>query len=806
MSPLWTQELPPIFKTLPFNKITVKAAHGGGTFDIFPVSFPDRKRPNPLPKSGELIVRFTVYPADEYAIFWSAVERITLFEEIVLQELQDRQKKVIEQLRSSSAEKEELVEEMKRSFEDLYEYYVFLFDAEFRPEGMLDLFKQFLSGEALFYIQCKDWITAQSRLETLYAEQKDYPGLSENMGRVLDERIRTFTTSKDYYTARKFIQLLDQHFPQHPVAVKWADRYIEQVRKIITESEQALSKNDFALAAQKCLLGQEIYPDLPELKEQIAKIYKLCPYVSIGVTNPIVPQLLQPNAQLEAARRNEMQLLFVARNVLPGLLRGERLLSRPLFEEIGFAAEGGMYASSYGTLQKDMSSQKEGMTLRFQFGENLFGPAQKPLELVRIAQTILNDRLPFLTSLEMDGFDQLLFHFKADQLLPESHLRIPVLAPEVKDGVSRLSPFIASTTTSFAEQICFRRNEQSLFSQKEQGGPQLIIEQTISSTREGLTLLEQGKIVILDRIAPWEIPSDYVNVNRYFVASYAVPSVQMLIPNRNKPLTANRTFRRALLYGLDRQRMMNQFGGKPGDVQLSSGPAPRGFSETDPLGYGYDTAIVPRAYDPKLAVALVLLTLAQLRDQGLLLERDTPARIGFKTISQDMPELVIAYPDNSAALTACLAIQRNWERLGIPVRLQSMTEKEEIGRGNEVDFWYVSCSLGEPLIDVPQILSGDGFSGKATSYMSFAIEKLNRATTWPEVAQRMYAIHRLCYEETAVLPLWEWRDCTIIRKVIRNVLDRGEPSPDPNPLPRNELLNLYQNVNRWEFENLYLEN
>ena len=90
------------------------------------------------------------------------------------------------------------------------------------------------------------------------------------------------------------------------------------------------------------------------------------------------------------------------------------------------------------------------------------------------------------------------------------------------------------------------------------------------------------------------------------VQAYALPRLHCLVPNARRPLLANRTFRRALAYGIDRQAVLEQLlrgDTLPGCVPLH-GPMPVGASAQDPLDYASDPEVEPWPYDPRLALAL----------------------------------------------------------------------------------------------------------------------------------------------------------------------------------------------------------
>jgi ABC-type transport system substrate-binding protein len=286
-------------------------------------------------------------------------------------------------------------------------------------------------------------------------------------------------------------------------------------------------------------------------------------------------------------------------------------------------------------------------------------------------------------------------------------------------------------------------------------------------------MLLDGKIDVIDRVAPWELERLQQKPS-LTTGRYAAPTLYFLVPNLRKPLSGSRTFRRALLYSLNRERMLAAFTSKGVAATIVSGPFIKGASLGDPLGYAYDTSIAPRPYEPKLAIALALLALGQAKESNQELQG-----------TSKIPEIVLARPAHETAQFACLMIRRQWEAVGVPVREVEYRPDEQIGQSTEIDFWFVERTVKEPLIDAESLFGRTGLLGGGSSYMELALEKLRLAEDWPTAAKRLQEIHRLCFEETTVLPLWQVSEHFAHRTEINGI--RSEPP----------ILDLYQNVERW---------
>ena len=761
------QDDAPMYEKVAFDRLFMVPEAGSGVFEVFPIRFPGDIKPNSLPKTGEIIIRFVELPADEYAVNWSAIDKVETFSEIVFVEMMNKQTSLIDRVNNLPQNDADSDRKLKTQLTELYGYYNFFFNSSTKPVGLANLYRRYLLGEAVYYLKIKDWANSVTRLERLYAEQKDYPGLADTWSKVLAETLTDSTNKGNYRQARALIRYFDNYFPNHPVVVRWTQAYINRAKSLLAESQQALENQDYPNAFRKCNEAINVYPKLAGLREYAEKLHNTVPQVIVGVTNPA--STVKPDAPF-----NVEQIL------LPGRIRQTRLLQRSLMEQTGFVVEGGKYRTPLGNYEKESN----GTVIRITIDPN-FDPPPSPAviaeSLFRFVDNKRNESSHiwngFFDAIEIDDVNRFTIRLKRRNVLPESMLRVPI-------RISSASEADGSYTVlnQDSKESVFIANGMKPASYV---GPRIIVEKHIIDTKIALQQLSTGQIAAIDRVAPWEIESTDV-AQRYTVGKYTFPTIHFLVPNLNKPLTSSRTFRRGLLYGLNRQWVVSQIAVTQNDIEIISGPSAIGNSESDPLAYGYDRSILPRVYDPKLAAALCLMSLTQARDKNQLSKDDLPKNKRDNPIAEDMPELVLAHPDNTTSQTACYYIMRQWEAIGIPVRLVSYRPDERIGRGTEVDFWYVPCQISEPMFDVRAILGDSGLVGGGSAYMSLALEKLRVAEDWPTIAEEMRAIHRWCYEETTILPLWQWKDRYIVRKNIGNFTESG-----------NEIHNFYQNVENW---------
>ena len=120
--------------------------------------------------------------------------------------------------------------------------------------------------------------------------------------------------------------------------------------------------------------------------------------------------------------------------------------------------------------------------------------------------------------------------------------------------------------------------------------PREIVEIRSNSAADAVNLLLQGEVDVLDQL----FPADAVRLSKsksIKVVNYPLPTVHMLVPCSDHPYLAERTFRRALLYGINREDILTGElleGLKSEGCRVLSGPFPAGIELNDPLGYAYD--------------------------------------------------------------------------------------------------------------------------------------------------------------------------------------------------------------------------
>ena len=85
----------------------------------------------------------------------------------------------------------------------------------------------------------------------------------------------------------------------------------------------------------------------------------------------------------------------------------------------------------------------------------------------------------------------------------------------------------------------------------------VIVEQLLPEPRKALDALRKGKVDMLDHI----LPVDALRLQQdptLVVGPYGFPTIHVLVPNLANPFLASRIFRRALVYGINREVILHK--------------------------------------------------------------------------------------------------------------------------------------------------------------------------------------------------------------------------------------------------------
>lgn len=730
---------PPLLAQDPFDELTLDAANGGAVLKLDLVDLPNRRLPdNPRP-TDTIRVRLPDRPEEEFDVAWRNIAKLRLFEQIVL----DRAAEL------AAAGK----------FDEAFDHLQFVYDRDPRFPGLGAGLQDFLWRQAQQAERAGKTDEAALLLADLVSRKADLPGLSESLARLFDERQGALIAAGNYHAAREQLRSFGSRFGPEVLAV--ATRRREELEGLAraawnsARDQQQAGKLPEALA--DCDRALSIWPELSEARDTAKQLLEQYPRVAIAVDELPAPGAWSP---------------LVCR----GGARAQRLERRLLFELTGSGAEGGEYASPLVTAQYSEDRAQLSLALR-----DVRSAGPTALDVARRLLTLADPTSPdyssgwaaVLQQVEVRDLQQVNLQL-SPHVRPEAWLNVELPAgPGNSAAVLLPGPYAARAREAGVARFVSRG--QGALSNLQ---PAEIVERRYDDTAAALSALRRGEVSAVARVAPWLLPRAKA-LPEIVVAPYALPTVHVLLPNLARPLLASRTLRRALLYAIDRQSILQQdllAGQEIAGCRVLDGPFPAGVSFDDPLAYGFDSSLPTRPFDPRLGLALTRVALYELRAADKLAGRPE---------TKELPELTLAHPADDLARAACRAIRAQWQAIGLKVRLLELEPQQPTQAQGPYDLVYAELAVWEPAVDAQRLFAPGGLV-RGSPYLDLALRRLARAATWQDARSRLREIHRLVVGDVTVLPLWQTVNHWAYHKSLSGL--------------KNKPLGLYDDVENWRTE------
>jgi peptide/nickel transport system substrate-binding protein len=735
-----------------FDQVLLDEANHHAVLQVAPLSF----RQMPRGVKGNLAVELLDKPGESFEVPWDDVVSIRFYEQALLEEAQ----------RFTTDGK----------YDAAFDDYAKLAANYSSFPGVQDAVNDYLRRNALALFQSQQLDRSLAVLASLYDRAPDSPGLASAVdavcGRVIEQHLR----EQDYAAARAVLDMWRDQFRglNSPTITTWEQRFSTAAQREIAEGRKLLATHQFVAARKRIGKARDIWPNSAEARDLLAEIQRQNPSISVGV--------------FEASAKHPQRRLDDWAS-----LRASRLAQPTLSELVDFSSEGGVYGSPYGKWVPDDSGLRLSLKLNPMTSANAISrPTADVLArfLLDMADPSRTEYRPDFAShfagVSVEGDEWVHLDWSRPHVRPEALLQVPV-TPSLDDSAvvdpktTSMAPWAAARYAAVDSEpgsTTFATDPQAVGNSTRSPS---IVEQIMSDDDAAVTALLHGEIDVLDRVPPWQV--DRLRAAPGIrVGTYRLPTVHVLVPNMKRPLVAAREFRRALCFGIERGRVVQEVllgGGKIPGFDVLSGPFPIGLSVSDPLRYAYNNQLVPRPFEPRLAAVLATVALATASSAAADPEHKADAE------PKDMSELVLAYPADPVARIACEAIKLQLGRAQIPVRLVEFNA-EDLQQGKvDYDLRYAELAVWEPVVDARTLLGPGGLAGDVgSSYLYAALRQLDEATNWKDVRTKLSEIHEIAHHDLPVIPLWQTVNYFACRTQVRGIGD--------TPVA------LYQNVDHWE--------
>jgi len=726
----------------PYDVLTLDKSNESKVLKVFPVNLPGRKLPEARKPTDKLKVKLLADGVD-YEVMWQHVEKLEFFEQMVLAEA----------VQLTTAGK----------FDEAYDYFAYLLarypDTPGLPEARQSYL--YLAAGSAFRQQKHD--EALAVLEELLVQNPAYrsgensPTLMQVLGSIADRILSRYVEKQDYRSARLLLARLSQQYraDNEPFAQRWRQQLTDLAQKRLSEAQAHLAASRYLEAHDAIVAMKLVWPDLPGGAQVAAEIARRHPLVTVGVEHP-------------ALEFDSLSLHNVAAR------RAGRLSERLLVELTGLGPEGGNYVSPYGAV----SRSEDGLELIFRLPPATAGSTAA----YDLAQRLLSRAQPtgaeyqptwarIVASVRAPTTNEVRVELRLAHVLPEALVQVPLgVAEDGKAGtVTRMTPFARLSRDE--QQARFTANEQYVFRVATQ--PAEIIERQFTDPQRALLALKRGEIDVLDRVFPGDIAS-LTGDSAIVVAPYRAPTTHVLAIRSEHPYLANRNFRRALLYGSNREQLLTQ-----GLLRGQSLPGFRTVSAPFPAptpdlpAYGYDQQIAPREFDPRLGLTLRVVAEGEIKSTNERRMLPVPK----------LTPIVLGHPADEAARIACRGLARQWKTIGVECKLLEFPPGVFDDQEKKCDLVYLQLAAWEPLVDAGRLLGAGGVAPATSAVIQLTLREIEQARNWQQARERLLHLHRLVHEDVAVLPLWQTMDHFAYRRSLTGL------APDR--------LRLYQDIEQW---------
>lgn len=749
---------PRLYEQEPYDEVVLRETDDDGNnivLRVEPLDLPKRIVPKFPKRNAKLTLRLVDKPGETYEVAWKDVQldKLRLFEQIVLEEAN----RIVDAGR----------------FDEAYDWFDWLEANHPATPGLKASIERYLDKDAREWLAKGKEDSALALWKEVHRRNPQHPGLSESLGEVIGGKVDRAVEAKQYAAARGLLASLRKMYAEHEVVVRWEKKLADQARVVARQAKEQFDAGEYRKAYTTVVQAVSVWPQLPEAQKVMADVQAKYPLVNVGVT--------MPAGRVPSNRLDD----WPSR-------RSDRLLNRRLMEFVGYGSQGGKYICPFGELQKkDLDRQlsiKLKPNARWSDGKSLLTGYDVSRTVLAMADprhpSYRPDWADLFASVAVNQVYQVDLQLRWGHVRSEAILEADLISWQAgsahrestsEEASPTIGPYLmeaqADPETRFvASPSYFLAGEKQ---------PKEIVERHYPNSRAAVMALRRGEIDVLDRVYPWDF--ERVRLEKDLVlVPYGTPSVHCLLPNMSRPFPAHRSLRRALSYSINRQAILDQVLLKgetiPGS-KVVSGPFPMGESAEDAFGYAYNADVQSRPYDPFLAVTLVTVGL-----------RDLQLKAGGEAVAPGkeppLPPLILAHPPHELARVACRAIQAHLQALKLTVELREVLPQTLSTGANDYDFLYAELAMWEPVVDAGRLLGPGGLVGSPSPYLDLALRQLAHADGWKTSREKLLEIHKLAFEDAAVIPLWQMTDYFAYHRHVSGIGTRP--------------VSLYQNVEQWK--------
>lgn len=731
----------------------------------------------------------------EYKIPVTAIDRVILFEELCLQQ--------VDKLTEAG--------EIRKAYDLLL-----VVDSQI-PKWELSLprFENVLLADSEKRAQAGDIYTALALLDELAARKSTNAEVEFRFGTIIGRMIATSVEQGEYRKARFLMNRLQRYYPQHLTLSEWSERLTQLSAQRLNEAISLAGQRKLSEAAIKAMEADTIWPLTGNQRGSYSQIVARNQRLRVGVDRFASDQIVYPGPQPAESRHLE-------------------LVEVPLFEPSS-ADEIVFYKSSFFEkwVPSDLGRELV-MTLR---ESRPHWQSQPVLTANQIADAIshqldindphYNPRLAsFVREFSVRSPTELKLKFSRVPLSIESLLRFPVVVPnpelrahsngEIPDAATPTSAPVEGSdelpphlllSTRFQQSVNEENRRIYVRVQPEPDGLAAtqyhvaeIEERKFADRHQMIQALVRGEIDYIPSLRPWEV--DAVRASPDFhVEPYAIPVNHVIVFNPNSKNITSAQQRRALSLAIDREAILKNVVLRDETMKYGR-PTSAAWRKRS---YATNPLETSPPYDIRLAFALRFaaekqLQIAELAKLQAVAEAKAKEVEGgepfdpkaFRAATDvsyiKLPKLrLVVEPDELAKLSA-EKIVNYWRKIQFEVDIIPGDQAGNPLPDTEWDLMYRTVRMEEPLFDLWQVMTNDTtFDVRRLDafpdWMRQELINLDYAPSFVDAQAKLFTIHRHMAAQAFLIPLWEFDEFAAFQKDVS-----GYSSRPVTP---------YQNVERW---------
>jgi hypothetical protein len=593
-------------------------------------------------------------------------------------------------------------------------------------------------------------------LDELWKPGHSVPGLTERLNRTVGLLITRCVEREDYRQARHFIGYLASRDQASATALKWQGDLTSRAANAIQTARAAAQQQDARLAAVTIDRGAWIWPDAAGLKDAHRELTGNYQILRVGVLHL---NSAGPIAGLPTEADERIRGLTEARMFEPFAITEQGVRYRSAFFESWEPTDLGRRVQFRLKLRRADWEARPLVTSADIYSEILLRADS--------ASPQFDERLAgFVDGITVQSPTEFTILLRQLPLRPEAQWQLTVAAggpsrslnedalgtDRAEFGRERFQPIERDEERASYRRV---RNQPSTTRQRRVDEVTEIHYESWDRALQGLLRGEVSMIPVVGLSDLKGLQDD----NRFVVHPHAVSRTHFLMFNPRQAALQDGQFRRALLHGFSRGRLLKE-------IILKNASDTHGRLVTGPFGtqsYAYNRQLPQVEYDAPLAAALAL--------------------TAKKQLGGTLPALKMVCPGDSQMREASLAMIAEWKRVGIEVNLLETTELN-----GDWDICYRTTKSIEPLTDVwPLLTMRNSADVEALQALSEPTRRLllelERAVDWTTATKLLHRLVADLLIEARYIPLWEVDEYLVARKNISGIPSRP--------------IHVYDDVERW---------